>query len=76
MRPERRPGSLGNEASETGLRHELRALSAVLPYLWPKESRDLRLRVVLAVACLILAKLITVGVPLLYKAGASSSAAR
>ena len=42
MRPERRPGSLGNEASETGLRHELRALSAVLPYLWPKESRDLR----------------------------------
>jgi ATP-binding cassette subfamily B protein len=50
------------------LRHELRALSAVLPYLWPKESRDLRLRVVLAVACLILAKLITVGVPLLYKA--------
>jgi ATP-binding cassette subfamily B protein len=68
MRPERRPGSLGNDASETGLRHELRALSAVLPYLWPKESRNLRLRVVLAVSCLVFAKLITVGVPLLYKA--------
>ncbi|MGH6968252.1 MAG: ABCB family ABC transporter ATP-binding protein/permease, partial [Stellaceae bacterium] len=38
------------------------------PYLWPKNSTGLRVRVVLAIACLAAAKAINVGVPVLYKA--------
>ena len=68
MRGERRVGALSSEPSEVGLRRELRALSAVLPYLWPKGESGLRLRVVLALVCLALAKAVNVGVPLLYKA--------
>ncbi len=68
MRHERRTGSLTAQPSEVGLRRELKALSAVLPYLWPRESAALRLRVVLALACLAAAKAVNVGVPLLYKA--------
>ncbi|HZL58870.1 MAG TPA: ABC transporter ATP-binding protein/permease [Stellaceae bacterium] len=60
--------ALGNEASEVGLRRELKALSSVIPYLWPRESRSLRVRVVIALAFLMVAKGITVTVPLLYKA--------
>ncbi len=44
------------------------ALSGLLPYLWPKDSRELRARVVVAVALLILAKLINVAIPFFYKA--------
>ncbi len=44
------------------------ALVALLPYLWPKDSRELRARVVIAVALLILAKLINVAIPFFYKA--------
>ncbi len=63
-----RPGaSLSHKPSEVGIRSELRAVSTVLPYLWPRESRALRVRVLLAIACLVLAKGITVAVPLLYK---------
>jgi ATP-binding cassette subfamily B protein len=44
------------------------ALVGLLPYLWPRESRELRARVVFAVALLILAKLINVAIPFFYKA--------
>jgi len=67
VRSERRTGTLSSNPSEVGFRRELKALSAVLPYLWPKESPALRVRVVLAIACLALAKAVNVGVPLLYK---------
>src|SRR5262249_27199997 len=46
---------------------ELRSLARLLPYLWPKGARELRLRVVSALAFLALAKLINVTVPVLYK---------
>ncbi len=46
---------------------ELRSLARLLPYLWPKGAPELRLRVVLALTFLALAKLINVGVPVLYK---------
>jgi hypothetical protein len=46
---------------------ELRSLARLLPYLWPKNASDLRLRVVVALVFLALAKLINVGVPVLYK---------
>ncbi len=44
------------------------ALVGLAPYLWPKDSRELRARVVIAVALLILAKLINVAIPFFYKA--------
>jgi ATP-binding cassette subfamily B protein len=68
MRGGRRPGSLSNKKSEVGFRSELRALSSVLPYLWPRDSRELKIRVVVSIVLLVLAKAITVAVPLLYKA--------
>src|SRR5689334_3128824 len=46
---------------------EMRSLARLVPYLWPKHAPELRLRVVAALAFLALAKLINVGVPVLYK---------
>jgi ABC-type transport system involved in Fe-S cluster assembly fused permease/ATPase subunit len=46
---------------------ELRSLARLFPYLWPKNAPDLRLRVAVALVFLALAKLINVGVPVLYK---------
>ena len=43
------------------------ALAGLLPYLWPKDSRELRARVVVSVALLIFAKLINVAIPFFYK---------
>ncbi|HUP20636.1 MAG TPA: ABC transporter ATP-binding protein/permease [Gemmatimonadota bacterium] len=48
-------------------RREWTAIRTLLPYLWPKGERGLRARVVLALFCLLLAKLATVWVPILYK---------
>jgi ATP-binding cassette, subfamily B, heavy metal transporter len=39
----------------------------LLPFVWPKDRRDLRVRVVIAFAVLLLAKLVTVAVPIFYK---------
>ncbi len=43
-------------------------LKGLMPYVWPQDRPDLRLRVVLAFIALIAAKLITVATPLAYKA--------
>ena len=43
-------------------------LRALIPYVWPKDRPDLRLRVVLAVIALVLAKVVTVATPFAYKA--------
>src|SRR5919201_656350 len=45
----------------------LRALKGLGPYLWPRDSIELRVRVVLALALLIAGKLVNITVPLLYK---------
>jgi ABC-type transport system involved in Fe-S cluster assembly fused permease/ATPase subunit len=45
-----------------------RAFVELLPHLWPKDARELRVRVVLAFVFLLLAKLIHVAVPFFYKA--------
>src|SRR5918994_2874247 len=45
-----------------------RVRSVILPFLWPRESRGLRARVVIALLLLIAAKLITVQVPFFFKA--------
>ncbi|WP_207483872.1 ABCB family ABC transporter ATP-binding protein/permease [Arenibaculum pallidiluteum] len=46
---------------------EGRAVRALLPYLWPAGQWGLRSRVVVALACLVVAKLANVYVPVLYK---------
>ena len=46
----------------------LRALKGLGPYLWPRDSVELRARVVLALALLVAGKLINITVPLFYKA--------
>src|SRR5947208_11285297 len=45
----------------------LRALRGLGPYLWPRDSIELRVRVVLAMALLIAGKLVNITVPLFYK---------
>src|SRR4051812_27264224 len=44
----------------------------LVTYLWPKGQPGLRLRVVLAMTCLLLAKVITIYAPFLYKAAVDS----
>jgi ABC-type transport system involved in Fe-S cluster assembly fused permease/ATPase subunit len=45
----------------------LRALRDLVPYLWPRDSIELRLRVLAALALLVGAKIINIAVPFLYK---------
>jgi len=45
----------------------LATLVALWPYLWPSDRRDLQMRVVAAFALIIVAKLITIGVPFTFK---------
>jgi ATP-binding cassette, subfamily B, heavy metal transporter len=45
----------------------VRALKGLIPYLWPRDSLELRARVVLALGFLVCGKLINITVPLLYK---------
>ncbi len=46
----------------------LRALKGLRPYLWPRDSFELRLRVVLAMLLLVAGKLVTITIPFFYKA--------
>jgi ATP-binding cassette, subfamily B, heavy metal transporter len=66
MSSERMPPPKLAKASEVGFREELKAVRKLAPYLWPRDW-DLRIRVLLSLACLIAAKAIAVYVPLLYK---------
>jgi ATP-binding cassette subfamily B protein len=45
----------------------LETLRSFAPYLWPKDRRDLRLRVVVAMLALLASKAVTVYVPFLYR---------
>ncbi|HEX3209413.1 MAG TPA: ABC transporter ATP-binding protein/permease [Geminicoccaceae bacterium] len=45
-----------------------RIKAVILPFLWPRESLELRIRVVVAFTLLVAAKLITVQVPFFFKA--------
>ena len=44
-----------------------RPLWMLMPYLWPRGRADLRVRVVVAIACLVLANFATVASPLFFK---------
>jgi ATP-binding cassette, subfamily B, heavy metal transporter len=52
---------------KTGPRNDLRTLQTLLPYLWPPGEPALRVRVVLAMLLLALAKITNVVVPIFYK---------
>jgi len=67
MSPHGRPISIGPARPKGRLKDELQALKSLTPYLWPRDSFELRARVVLAVAFLLAGKLVNIYVPLLYK---------
>ncbi len=46
----------------------LKVMKSLLPYIWPEDRPDLRVRVVLAFIMLVIAKLVTVAAPIAYKA--------
>jgi ABC-type transport system involved in Fe-S cluster assembly fused permease/ATPase subunit len=48
-------------------RDDLRAIRQLAPHLWPRQAPELKLRVLAALACLMVAKVANVFVPLLYK---------
>ncbi|HEX6143872.1 MAG TPA: ABC transporter ATP-binding protein/permease [Geminicoccaceae bacterium] len=53
---------------EGGVRGLARALKPLLPHLWPKDAPGLRVRVAIALALLLVAKLINVLIPFAYTA--------
>jgi ATP-binding cassette, subfamily B, heavy metal transporter len=65
--PHGRPISTGPARPKGRLKDELRALKSLAPYLWPRDSFELRARVVFALAFLLAGKLVNIYVPLLYK---------
>ena len=48
-------------------RTALQTIKAVLPFLWPKDRRDMRTRVMIALACLILGRVANVYGPIVLK---------
>lgn len=56
-----------NSPSVLDKNNDLKILGKLFIYLWPKEKFSLRLRIVLAMLCLILSKVINVYVPILLK---------
>ncbi len=62
------PRRLPDLPREEGPRaHHLGVIRRLLPYLWPRDRRDLRGRVLFAAVLLVVAKLLTVYTPFLYK---------
>ena len=58
----------GRHATTTGGAPDIRTLLRVLPDLWPRDHPNLRVRVVIALAFLILAKVAVLITPFLYRA--------
>ena len=59
--------SMGRTPERTGSGNDWQTIGTLLPYLWPRESLELRARVVLALILLAAAKGINVVVPVFYK---------
>jgi ABC-type transport system involved in Fe-S cluster assembly fused permease/ATPase subunit len=66
------PDDLSVEQAER--RSALRTIKKVVPYLWPEGEAWVKRRVVIALSMLVLAKLVAVGTPFLYKAAVDSLA--
>jgi len=50
----------------------IKTFKLLLPYLWPKERNDLKTRVIFAVVALVMAKIASVGTPLILGAAVNS----
>ncbi len=59
---------------EADRRSAMRTIRRVLPYLWPADNREIRVRVVLALVALVLARVISVLTPFLYKGAVDAMA--
>ena len=66
------PASSELTAQRAARRSALRTIRKLAPYLWPKDSRKSRLRVVSALLALLLAELFTLAVPFIFKAAVDS----
>lgn len=64
--------SLGTADISHDRKVEIRVIARVMPYLWPKGQAWVKWRVVLAVASLILAKLVAVATPMILGAAVDS----
>jgi len=60
-------GAPGDDLLQGRASH-INVIMSLLPYVWPADRPDLKIRVVLAFVALVIAKIITVSVPLAYKA--------
>jgi ATP-binding cassette, subfamily B, heavy metal transporter len=58
------PAALAKPSADASM---LGTLVALWPYLWPSDRRDLQIRVLIAFALIILAKLVTITVPFTFK---------
>lgn len=58
---------LTSSTPQLSLSQDMGVLRSLVPYLWPRESREMRVRVVVAMLCLLGSKAATVTVPLLFK---------
>ena len=56
-----------NQTKPANGKSEIEVLRTLLPYLWPKNQLDIRLRVVAAMGFLVLAKVAIVYIPIFYK---------
>ncbi|MFC6687661.1 ABCB family ABC transporter ATP-binding protein/permease [Jhaorihella thermophila] len=63
------------DAAREERRSAWRTIRRVMPYLWPKEHAWVKVRVVLALALLVLSKLVAVYTPVLYKGAVDALAA-
>jgi len=61
-----KPASLPPSASDTPSRTGLQTVRSLLPYLWPRGDAGAHVRVVVAVVLLVLAKVATVYIPIVY----------
>ena len=64
--------SLGTSEQAEGRRVEIGVVRRVVPYLWPAGQVWVKWRVVIAVASLILAKLVAVATPMILGAAVDS----
>lgn len=57
----------GEETSDKQAVDPVSVFRSLMPFAWPEGRLDLKLRVLLALSALVLAKVVTVGVPFIYK---------
>ncbi|MBO9471934.1 ABC transporter ATP-binding protein/permease [Shimia sp. R10_1] len=62
------------EQAQEERRSNMRIIRSVLPYIWPKGETGLRVRVICAILALVMAKVVAVFTPMLYKSAVDTLA--